>query len=128
MTAASKTQDRGPVRVLVVEDSEDQRDLLRAYFEKAGCAVASSRNAEEAIVEYGDVEPELAIIDLVLPGMDGWALVEKMRLDVPNCAIAVTSVLDSRRYPDAQAILPKPFTKAQVLRVLEDCVPRWHAA
>ena len=117
----------GPVRVLVVEDSDDQRDLLRTYFEKAGCAVSTVKNAEEAIVAYRGDEPELAVVDLVLPGMDGWALVEEMRTDVPDCAIAVTSVLDARRYPEVQAILPKPFTRAQVVQVLHDCVPRWRA-
>jgi CheY-like chemotaxis protein len=116
-----------PVRILVVEDSDDQRDLLRAYFEKAGCAVVTAKNAEEAIPAYQTTEPELAVVDLVLPGMDGWALVERLRADVPDCAIAVTSVLDARKYPAAQAILPKPFTRAQVLQALEDCVPRWSA-
>jgi CheY-like chemotaxis protein len=116
-----------PVRILVVEDSDDQRDLLRAYFEKAGCAVVTAKNAEEAIPAYQTTEPELAVVDLVLPGMDGWALVERLRTDVPDCAIAVTSVLDARKYPAAQAILPKPFTRAQVLQALEDCVPRWTA-
>ncbi len=116
-----------PVRVLVVEDSEDQRDLLRAYFEKAGCSVVTVKNAEEAIPAYQSVEPELAVVDLVLPGMDGWALVERLRADVPDCAVVITSVLDSRRYPEAQAILPKPFTRAQILQALEDCVPRWRA-
>jgi CheY-like chemotaxis protein len=114
-----------PVRILVVEDSDDQRDLLRAYFERAGCAVVTVKNAEEAIPSYRDTEPELAVVDLVLPGMDGWALVNKLRADIPECAIAITSVLDAHKYPDAQAILPKPFTRAQVLRVLADCVPRW---
>ena len=116
-----------PVRVLVVEDSDDQRDLLRAYFEKAGCAVVTVKNAEEAIPAYEETKPELAVIDLVLPGMDGWTLVEKLRVDEPACAIAITSVLDVRKYPEAQAILPKPFTRSQILRVLEDCVPRWKA-
>jgi CheY-like chemotaxis protein len=128
MTGSSPTQDGGPVRVLVVEDSEDQRDLLRTYFEKAGCAVTTAQSAEEAIPEYGTSYPELAVIDLILPGMDGWALIAKMRFDIPNCAIAVTSVLDSRSYPDAEASLPKPFTRAQVLGALENCVPRWSAA
>lgn len=113
------------VRVLVVEDSEDQRDLLRAYFQKAGCDVHAVKNAEEAVDAYDELRPELAIVDLVLPGMDGWALVEKIRTDIPDCAVAVTSVLDARKYPKADAILPKPFTRAQVLKVLEDCVPRW---
>lgn len=116
------------VRVLVVEDSEDQRDLLRAYFEKAGCDVVTVKNAEEALIAYADLTPELAVVDLVLPGMDGWALIERLRADVPDCAIAVTSVLDSRRYPDAEAILPKPFTRAQIVTVLEECVPRWSEA
>jgi CheY-like chemotaxis protein len=115
----------GLVRVLVVEDSEDQRDLLRAYFDKAGCDVRTVKNAEEAVDVYDELRPELAVVDLVLPGMDGWALVEKIRADMPDCAVAVTSVLDARKYPEADAILPKPFTRAQVLKVLEDCVPRW---
>ncbi|HEX4058906.1 MAG TPA: response regulator [Galbitalea sp.] len=114
-----------PVRVLVVEDSDDQRDLLRAYLEKAGCAVVTVKSAEEAIPAYADSEPELAVVDLVLPGMDGWTLIDKLRAEVPDCAIAVTSVLDSRKYPDADAILPKPFTRAQILQVLEQVVPRW---
>jgi CheY-like chemotaxis protein len=117
----------GPVRVLVVEDSDDQRELLRAYFEKAGCAVVTVKNAEEAIPAYREIVPELAVVDLVLPGMDGWALVERLRADVPDCAIAITSVLDERKYPASQAVLPKPFTRAQILKVLEDCVPRWSA-
>jgi CheY-like chemotaxis protein len=116
-----------PVRVLVVEDSDDQRDLLRAYFEKAGCAVVTVKNAEEAIPAYAQREPELAVVDLVLPGMDGWALVDRLRSDVPGCAIAITSVLDTRKYPDAHAVLPKPFTRAQIIQVLEDCIPRWKA-
>jgi CheY-like chemotaxis protein len=116
------------VRVLVVEDSEDQRDLLRKYLEKAGCVVTAVKNAEEAIPAYQQGEPELAIVDLVLPGMDGWELVTRLQADVPQCAIAVTSVLDARKYPEAQAILPKPFTRAQVLEVLQNCVPRWSAA
>jgi CheY-like chemotaxis protein len=121
------TMTDDPVRILVVEDSDDQRALLRAYFEKAGCSVVTVKNAEEAIPAYAVTEPELAVVDLVLPGMDGWALVERLRTDVPGCAIAVTSVLDARKYPDAHATLPKPFTRAQVLKALEDCVPRWSA-
>jgi CheY-like chemotaxis protein len=115
----------GPVRVLVVEDSDDQRSLLRAYFEKAGCAVVTVKNAEDAILAYLEEAPELAVVDLLLPGMDGWELVAQMRNEIPDCAIAVTSVLDERRFPEAEATLPKPFTRAQILQVLSHCVPRW---
>jgi CheY-like chemotaxis protein len=115
------------VRVLVVEDSDDQRELLRAYFERAHCVVTGVKNAEDAMASYRERAPDLAVVDLVLPGIDGWDLVARLRTELPECAIAVTSVLDSRRFPDADAVLPKPFTGAQILRVLEDCVPRWRA-
>ncbi|MCU1528920.1 MAG: response regulator [Frondihabitans sp.] len=113
------------IRVLVVEDSDDHRGLLKVYFEKAGCIVEAAATAEEAIVAYADRTPELAVIDLVLPGMDGWELIKHLQRDVPTCAIAVTSVLDPWRFPIVHATLPKPFTRADVLQVLEDTVPRW---
>ena len=115
----------GDVRVLVVEDSEDQRELLRANFERAGCAVTTVSNAEDAISSYLVDAPELAVIDLILPGMDGWQLIEQIRQDVPDCAIVATSVLDVGTFPEATAILPKPFTKKQIIAVLRECVPRW---
>jgi CheY-like chemotaxis protein len=110
-------------RVLVVEDSDDQRELVRKYLERASCTVIAVHNAEDAIAEYLLQTPDLAIIDLLLPGMNGWELVRRLRSDRPECAIVVTSVLDRIDFPPAEAILQKPFTRAQILQVLEDCVP-----
>lgn len=113
-----------PTTVLVVDDSEDQAELLRRYLEKAGCSVTTTLSAEDAIISYRAATPDLAIIDLLLPGMDGWELVAQLRRDLPGCAIAVTSVLDAAKYPAADAILPKPFTGDQLRKVLTDLTPR----
>lgn len=113
------------ISVLVVDDSEDQARLLRRYFERAGCHVTTASNAEDAITAYAVRPPHLAVIDLVLPGMDGWELARRLKHDLPNTAIAITSVLDSSKYPEADAILPKPFTGEQVRRVLGDTVSEW---
>jgi CheY-like chemotaxis protein len=112
-------------RVLIVEDSEDQRTLLTRYFERAGCAVMAVGTAEEAILAYSRSSPQLAVIDLMLPGMNGWDLTARLKADRPECAIAITSVLDLADFPEAEAVLPKPFTGAQVRRVLRDHVPSW---
>jgi CheY-like chemotaxis protein len=113
------------VTVLVVDDSDDQRALLRRYFERAGCVVTTVKNAEDAIASYTSATPDLAVIDLVLPGMSGWELTERLRLECPDCVIAVTSVLDESTYPPTEAMLPKPFTGAQIRTVLRDFVPKW---
>lgn len=115
------------VRVLVVEDSQDQAGLLRRYFERAGCRVTTVENAEDAIQSYQSETPDLAVIDLLLPGMNGWELANRLKSDLPGCPIAITSVLDTADFPNAEAVLPKPFTGAQVRKVLSDTVPRWVA-
>jgi len=113
------------VRVLVVEDSEDQAELLRHYFEKAGCEVTTVVTAEQAIEAYRVEQHDLAVVDLQLPGMDGWQLSSRLKADRPECAVAITSVLDATEFPDADAILPKPFTGKQVREVLRSTVPAW---
>ena len=115
------------VRVLVVEDSEDQAGLLRRYFERDGCHVTIVESAEEAIAAYALDHHDLAVIDLQLPGMSGWQLASKLKAERPSCAIAITSVLDTSAFPIADATLPKPFTGAQVRQVLSSTVPRWSA-
>jgi CheY-like chemotaxis protein len=116
------------VSVLVVDDSEDQRDLLRRHFERAGCDVITAATAEEALLIVDMDRPELMVIDLLLPGIDGWELARHMRTDYPDCPVAITSVLQENAYPEAHASLPKPFSGAHVRRVLGECVPRWAAA
>ncbi len=116
-----------PVNILVVEDSEDQKiPLVLAVFD-AGCQVTSVESAEQAIAALAELELDLAVIDLILPGMNGWELLERIRTAHPSCAVAITSVLDSASYPVSDAALPKPVSRVQVQRVLEQCVPRWAA-
>jgi len=116
---------REPVRVLVVDDSDDQRNLIRRYFELAGCDVTVAESAELAIIAYQDLELDLAVIDLILPGMSGWDLSDRIRADLPDCAVAITSVLDPHSYPESDANLPKPVSRASVRELLENCIPGW---
>jgi CheY-like chemotaxis protein len=109
-------------RVLVVEDNPDQQDLLRRNFERSGCTVVVAESAEEAIISYRATRLDLAVIDLILPGIDGASLIAQLREECPDCAIVVTSVLDPADFPDSDDVLPKPFTRADVERVLENCL------
>jgi CheY-like chemotaxis protein len=113
------------VRVLIVDHDEDQRHLLRLHFESAGCDVTVAASAEAAILAWDDAEPDLAVIELLLPGMNGWALRERLGVDYPACPVAICSVLDQQDYPPNEAALPKPVSRESVLAVLGRCVPQW---
>lgn len=121
------TVERATVKVLVVEDGEDQRFLVQRYFELAGCAVTATESAEAAMVAFAEDSPDLAIIDLILPGMNGWDLSERIRSEWPHCVVVISSVLDVGRYPVSDAQFMKPITRANVRNVLENFVPGWAA-
>lgn len=95
---------------LVVDDTPDQAELVELHLTRLGYAVVTVDTAEAAITAYGELEPQIAIIDLLLPGIDGWQLVTAMKRDVPDCLLLVTSVLDLEHYPLVDGVLPKPFT------------------
>lgn len=68
-----------PVKVLVVEDEEGMRHLIRVYLERDGYQVLEAASGEEArsLLEAGDVN--LVLLDLMLPGQDGWSVVRQLR-------------------------------------------------
>ena len=111
--------------VLIVDDEPDQLGLLTAYFYRAGCAVIGLSDAEQALALPRDVGLDLMVLDLRLPGMDGWELTNRLRARYPRCPIAITSVLDVEDYPDADGVLPKPVTRADVRNILAKTIPGW---
>ncbi|GAB3387977.1 hypothetical protein GCM10027568_08480 [Humibacter soli] len=115
-------------KVLIVEDDEDQRALLRTLVSRAGCTVSSAESAEAAIELLEGDAPDLVFVDLLLPGIDGWELVRRARLIAPDCAVVVVSVLDQTRFPERVLSLPKPFTREQLLDVLARSLPRLAAS
>lgn len=117
-----------PVRILIVDDSADQLLLLQRYFERAGCDVEVAASALDALELFRARTPDLTVIDLYMPGMDGWALATQLTTEVPDTQIAITSVLSTSHYPTEHAALPKPVTGAHVRSALEQLVPRWNAA
>lgn len=115
------------VKVLIVEDGEDQRFLMQRYFELAGCEVTAVESAEEALETIPSQSPDLVMTDLILPGMNGWELVERIQSGWPECVVVSSSVLEAARHPPLAARLMKPVTRADVRTVLENLVPRWAA-
>lgn len=117
-------QVAGP-RVLVVDDEPDELALLATHLRRAGCDVREARSAEDALADDAHLDVDVAFVDLRLPGMGGWELVEELRARRPGLPLVVTSVLDAHDYPAVEATLPKPFVGESVRAALREALPGW---
>ncbi|MCP4204796.1 MAG: response regulator [bacterium] len=66
-------------RVLVVDDSEDDRDLVRGYLEEFGAVVETSASGPEALARLDDFSPDMVVVDLVMHGMNGAEFIARLR-------------------------------------------------
>ncbi|NUU15739.1 response regulator [Cellulomonas humilata] len=109
-------------RVLVVDDEPDELALIERHLRRLGYDVLATKSAEEALADEDNLGVDVAIVDLRLPGMGGWELVDVLHARRPGLPVIVTSVLDQDDYPQVEAWLPKPFTgegvQAAVARAL----------
>ena len=97
-------------RVLVVDDEPDELALITRHVRRLGHDVVAAKSAEEALASPDLDSVDVAIVDLRLPGMGGWELIEVLRARRPDLPVVVTSVLDADDYPHVEAWLPKPFS------------------
>lgn len=125
----------GTPLVLVVEDDWSSLDLLTAYLEGAGVEVAWARDGEEGLGKARSMPPAVILLDLRLPGMDGWQVLSSLKGDPATAQIPVivTSILDeSARGLDrgAAAYLTKPFGRESLLDALSGVgvIPRGQGA
>ena len=103
-------------RILVVDDYEVNRDLYREYLTFCGFEVVEARNGSEAIELAFIHRPDLIVMDLGLPLVDGWAATKLLKSDVRTRdvpIIVVTGFTQQRhehaaREAGADAFLPKP--------------------
>ncbi len=119
---AMRTATRCPT-VLVVDDEPDQLGLITAFLNREGCTVIAAASGEHALSLPLDLTVDLMILDLLLPGVDGWQLAAELKTRFPGCPVAITSVLDVQDYPSAEESLPKPVTRAQIAAILSRHIP-----
>src|SRR4249920_2897921 len=113
-------------RVLVVDDEPQVVWVLRFGLESEGYDVATARNGVEALEQVAAHHPELMVLDVMMPKMDGWAVLRELAKlpaeDRPRVVMvtALASVDDRTRAVElgADAYVPKPFDVEELLQVL----------
>jgi len=79
-------------KILVVEDEPDFLELLRIHFKDEGFAIATARNGVDAVRKARSLQPDLILLDVMLPELDGFAVCEILRNDAATASIPVIMV------------------------------------
>lgn len=71
--------EQAPWKILIIEDDADTRALLKEILRKAGYAVTDVETGEEGLFEFRSRRPDLVILDVGLPGIDGWEVLRRIK-------------------------------------------------
>ena len=110
-------------RVLVIEDDRPSVDLLTAYLESAGFDVSIAHDGAIGLASIRRDRPVAVILDVRLPGMDGWEVLRTIKSDpeIADLPVVVVSVLAERAKGialGAAEYLVKPTSRDEVLAAL----------
>lgn len=131
----SATKSREQPLVLVVEDYQDAREMYAAYLQFSGFDVAEAGNGIEAIEKTRELLPDIVLMDLALPRMDGWEATRRLKNDdltrhIPIVALtghALAGHAEGAREAGCDAFVTKPCLPdalvAEIKRLLDQRPP-----
>lgn len=90
------------VKVLLVEDNQDNQDLMRFLLERNGYQVVTALNGRQAIASARNEQPDIVLMDLTMPEMNGWEAAAAMKADpelahIPLIAVTAHTLPGDRR-------------------------------
>jgi CheY-like chemotaxis protein len=107
-------------RILIIDDDDDFREALRGVLEAESCTVYDAADGKAALSILQRVLPQLILLDLQMPGMNGWDLYAELQKDATLAAIplAVLSAAAHKRPAGAMHVLHKPIDLPNLLGLL----------
>ena len=79
------------VSVLIVEDDRNIAELLQMYLEKEGYAVTTAGDGGKGLEKFRTIKPDLVLLDIMMPVMDGWTLCRTIRAESQTPVIMLTA-------------------------------------
>ena len=117
------------VSVLVVEDDKNIAELLQMYLEKEGYAVTIAHDGGAGLSKYRAIKPDLVLLDVMMPVMDGWAVCKAIRAEDQTPVIMLTAKGETDAKVQglrtgAADYITKPFELKEVLARIEAVLRR----
>ncbi len=110
--------------VLVIDDSQEAIDILSTYLQEGGYQVSSATSGQEGITQAIDLLPDIITVDIMMPDMTGWQVMEKLRADpmTASIPIIVVSIVDQQPTEvslGAAAHISKPVDRELLLSTID---------
>ncbi len=119
----SESSDANAATVLVIDDEPTARDMISRMLVKDGYRVITAANGPEGLRIAADVTPDVITLDIMMPGMDGWAVLSKLKANPALAAIpvVVATIIDDRNLSvslGAAGYITKPIDREHLYEVL----------
>ena len=113
--------------VLVVDDNEDNAHIIRDYLESKGYPITVAYNGDDAMALFDKIKPSLVLLDVMMPGRDGWQVCRDIKASAAGKAVRVVMVTALQEWTDkrqaletgADDFVEKPFELAKLGEVVE---------
>lgn len=106
-------------KILVIDDEADIREIVRIYLEDEGCQVIEASNGQDGILKAQSEKPDLIVLDIMLPGINGFEVAKHLKDDpnTQNIPIIILSVLaqDSQYRQGILDYISKPFRQEELV-------------
>ena len=117
------------ISVLIVEDDHNIAELLQMYLEKEGYAVTTACDGGQGLAKFRAEKPDLVLLDVMMPVMDGWAVCRAIRSESQTPVIMLTAKGEtddkvSGLKAGADDYITKPFERKEVLARIEAVLRR----
>ena len=118
-------------RILVVEDQEDNRQILRDLLGSVGFTMIEANDGAEALLQAGKEKPDLILMDIQLPVMDGYEATRRLKSDPATKEIPIIVVTSYALSGDegkakaagCDAYVTKPYSPRQLLAKVKEFLP-----
>ena len=114
-------------RILVVEDQPDNRQIIRDMLAETGYEISEAENGEEALAVIAKNRPDLILMDIQLPVMDGYTATRRIKADPALRSIPISAVTSyalcgedkKAREAGCDDYVPKPYSPRQLLEKIQ---------
>lgn len=118
-----------PARILVVDDEDDVRDLVGTILERSGMTTVFAEDGHEAVRTFYKQKPDAIVLDVAMPGLDGWGVLERVRevSDVPILMLTARAGEHEKvrgLRGGADDYLTKPFGRQELVARVEALLRR----